>query len=115
MGEVENRFATPTACGWRDITILVRVPLPKSGGHHIAELQLSHKVLWIARADLHKYWKTIRSMMPNVCHVKPEDMTRVQGLILDRLQSRCAGPSVHQILQYAQKNCIGGSAWVSPR
>lgn len=84
--EIENRFASPTALGWRDVTILVE--LLANGRRHIAELQLQLKVYALARTNAHKYYKILREELPNACKVRPEDMERIQLLILGRLSSR---------------------------
>mmetsp|Transcript_23185 Transcript_23185/g.51216 ORF Transcript_23185/g.51216 Transcript_23185/m.51216 type:complete len:586 (-) Transcript_23185:65-1822(-) len=112
--KVENRFAEPTAMGWRDISVLLKVPL-KDKSYHIAELQLTHRVLAKARATLHQYWKMLRSILPDVCKVGPEDMNRVQSLILSRLQAKSKSPGDAQMIQRALRNSAAGSAWISPR
>mmetsp|Transcript_35954 Transcript_35954/g.66032 ORF Transcript_35954/g.66032 Transcript_35954/m.66032 type:complete len:591 (-) Transcript_35954:76-1848(-) len=112
--KVENRFAEPTAMGWRDITVLLKVPL-KDKSYHIAELQLTHRVLAKARGSLHQYWKMLRSILPDVCKVGPEDMHRVQCLILSRLQSKSKSPGDAHMIQWALRNSAAGSAWISPR
>jgi len=114
--KVENRFAEPTALGWRDITILLKVPLESQpGSYHIAELQLTHRVLAKSRGTLHRHWKTLRSMLPDVCKVSQEDMHRVQCLILSRLQSKSKWPGDAYMIQWALKNSASSSAWISPR
>lgn len=84
--EIENRFASPTALGWRDVTILVE--LSANGRRHIAELQLQLKVFALARSQAHKHYVTLRKELPSMCKVSPQDLDKVQMFILDRLNSR---------------------------
>jgi len=113
--EIENRFSGPTALGWRDVTILIKIPLGSRGDFHIAELQLTHRLMVEARSELHKHWRTIRTMLPNICRVKPEDMNTVQCVMLNRLESSPAAPVFSRVPESAQKNAGDRIAWVSPR
>jgi len=89
--EIENRFAKPTALGWRDITALVELPLPDLDTVHIAEIQMSHRELVEARRRLHKYWKVVRELLPGTCRVAVDDMDVVQDAILTALEERSHG------------------------
>jgi len=82
---VENRFAAPTALGWRDVTVLVSIPVEQR--FHISELQLQLKTFALARKSAHKHYVTLRKEMPQVCKVPAADMDRVQAYILDKLNS----------------------------
>lgn len=84
--EIENRFAAPTALGWRDVTILVQMQL--NGRVHIAELQLQLKAYALARTQAHKHYGMLRKELPSVCKVLPKDLDKVQFVILDLLKSR---------------------------
>merc|ERR1712032_458667 len=87
-----------------------------------------------ARQELHKHYEEIRSLLPRVCHVEPQDMNSVQEFIWISLdtsteQSDAADPCPHgakakaleeqRCLQHIQKraqyNHADGSAWVSPK
>jgi hypothetical protein len=84
--QVENRFATPTALGWADVTVLVRMPVQRGGNMtiHIAEIQCQLTAFYEARVDNHKHYRIIRSVLPEL-GVTPNDMDRVQNIILDSL------------------------------
>jgi len=82
--EVENRFANPTALGWMDITLLVRMKLA-SGETHIAELQVQLNEFANERRQAHKHYKTIRAVIPSM-GVRAEHVDAVQRLILDALE-----------------------------
>ena len=65
---VENRYFNPTVLGWRDLQVLVRVPLARksdAGGvvHHICEIQLQHALLADARRAAHKHYDAIRTRL----------------------------------------------------
>jgi len=136
---IENRFNKPTALGWRDVTVLAKVPLRQKGGFHISEIQFCLAELWGAREALHKHVETIRTVLPKVCHVLPQDMFAVQQCLLDHLSSMPAMPRqvesgfpsppagrgktsedakealVQQIFARAKQNSAAAVAWVSPR
>jgi hypothetical protein len=82
--EVENRFANPTALGWMDITLLVRMKLP-SGASHIAELQVQLNEFANERREAHKHYKTIRSVIPSM-GVRAEHVDAVQRMILEAIE-----------------------------
>jgi len=63
--EVENRFANPTALGWMDLTLLIRVKL-SNGDDHIAELQVQLNEFANERRQAHKHYKTIREVIPSM-------------------------------------------------
>ena len=50
--EIENRFRNPTVLGWRDVTMLVAIPLP-DGVKHIAEVQFQLMTFTRARSEAH--------------------------------------------------------------
>jgi len=66
---LENRFRVPTSMGWRDITILVEVPVGLST--HIGEIQLMNRFYAEARKDCHAEYKKVR------IHEGSEDLTDV--------------------------------------
>ena len=84
--EFENRFAIPTALGWRDISVLVQVNV--GDRFHICEIQLHHIEYAEARKRAHKHYKTLRTMLPTVCdQIAGDDSKKCQVLILDLLTS----------------------------
>lgn len=87
--EVENRFANPTALGWMDITLLVRMRLT-GGDIHIAELQVQLNEFANERRQAHKHYKTIRSVIPSM-GVRAEHVDAVQRLILDAIEGPAIG------------------------
>merc|ERR1712187_384120 len=62
--QLENRFAKPTALGWRDITVLVSIDLP--GGPHISEIQLQLSQLSEARKAVHSHYRCVRELLPSL-------------------------------------------------
>ena len=82
--EVDNRFMQGTALGWRDVQLLVKVPLP-GGRHHIGEIQLQLKSYAVARQAAHKHFTALRELLPNVCKVQAKDLEGVQALLADAL------------------------------
>merc|ERR1712178_482449 len=94
--EVENRFAHPTALGWMDITLLVRMTL-SNGASHIAELQVQLNEFANERREAHKHYKTIRSVIPSM-GVRAEHVDAVQRLILDAIEGPAKGRSgLHKV------------------
>ncbi|KAJ8604831.1 hypothetical protein CTAYLR_001039 [Chrysophaeum taylorii] len=88
---VDNRFAKPSALGWRDLNILVEVPLVGGGDrgrrrkhHHVAELQLQLTKFAMARKEAHKLYKELRERLDDV-DIKTEDVDKVQHFVLDRV------------------------------
>jgi len=83
---VENRFNKPTALGWADVTVLVRMPVQRGSALavHVAEIQLQLTVFFEARLVNHKHYRIIRNVLPQlgVSHIHTD---RVQGIILDIL------------------------------
>jgi len=78
--EFENRFVEPTALGWMDITMLVRIVLD-NGRQHIAELQLQLAHFADARTDAHAHYAEIRKVLPE--HgVSATDLNEVQACIV---------------------------------
>lgn len=84
VAEVENRFAAPTAIGWRDVTAIVTVKL-SSGRRHLAEIQFHLIPYSRARIEAHVHYELLREVLPTVCKVAAEDMEAVESRILDLL------------------------------
>eukprot|EP00746_Dinoflagellata_sp_MGD_P156959 gnl/MRDRNA2_/MRDRNA2_86041_c0_seq1.p1 gnl/MRDRNA2_/MRDRNA2_86041_c0~~gnl/MRDRNA2_/MRDRNA2_86041_c0_seq1.p1 ORF type:complete len:930 (-),score=152.34 gnl/MRDRNA2_/MRDRNA2_86041_c0_seq1:94-2544(-) len=61
---IENRFWEPSALGWRDITVLLKVKVPTSGRHHVIELQLNLRNLADIRDYTHRFYKKVRAVLP---------------------------------------------------
>jgi predicted small secreted protein len=74
--KVVNRHANPTALGWSDVQLLVRVRLG-GGATHIAELQVQHELLYNARKTVHTHYTTLRESLPLQCSVLPKDLDLV--------------------------------------
>lgn len=89
--EIENRFAKPTAMGWRDVVVLIEMPVQKFVTLHIVEIQMSHRALVDARQSLHKHWRVVRELLPGTCMVTAGDMDEVQDIILCELESSGLG------------------------
>ena len=87
---LENRYFNPTVLGWRDVQLLVRVPLARKDGtgdavHHICEIQLQHALLADARRAAHKHYETIRTRLAVSMPAKEHDSA--QAYVLGRLSS----------------------------
>ena len=87
---VENRYFNPTVLGWRDLQVLVRVPMERrsdAGGavHHICEIQLQHALLADARRAAHKHYDTIRTRLAVSMPIQEHD--NAQAYVLGRLSS----------------------------
>eukprot|EP00747_Dinoflagellata_sp_TGD_P108432 gnl/TRDRNA2_/TRDRNA2_170414_c0_seq1.p1 gnl/TRDRNA2_/TRDRNA2_170414_c0~~gnl/TRDRNA2_/TRDRNA2_170414_c0_seq1.p1 ORF type:complete len:345 (+),score=56.13 gnl/TRDRNA2_/TRDRNA2_170414_c0_seq1:105-1037(+) len=83
---LENRFAQPTALGWADVTILVRVLHGGTTEYHIAELQLQLRAFVRAREAAHKHYGQLRALLPEA-GVSPEHLDPVMRCILTVLDS----------------------------
>ena len=75
--EVENRFAEPTALGWRDVSLLVEIPIASPRNVHVAEVQLQIQVYATARKQAHAFYRSLREALPE-CGIKPEDLDAAQ-------------------------------------
>jgi hypothetical protein len=98
--EVENRFANPTALGWMDISLLLRMQLA-SGDAHIAELQAQLNEFADERRRAHRHYKTIRAAIPEM-GVRAEHVDAVQLLILDAIE----GPAIRRSDQFRQDRAV---------
>jgi hypothetical protein len=74
--EMENRHTQPTALGWSDVQLLVRIRLG-GGRTHIAEIQVQHELLYNARKTVHTHYTTLREALPLECCVLPKDLDAV--------------------------------------
>jgi len=84
--ELENRFSNPTALGWMDITLLVRIPLDKAR-HQIAEVQAQLTDFALERLHVHKHYKVLRTTIPAM-GVLPAHVDEVERTILDVIDGR---------------------------
>ena len=66
---IENRFRRPTVCGWRDVTLLVEVPL-ENEERHISELKLQLHTYTIAREIAHHYYNIIRTAVVSSSNIQ---------------------------------------------
>jgi hypothetical protein len=56
---IENRFATPTGLGWRDVTVLVLCGA-QAGRSHVGEIQVQLRGFYLARLEEHKRYGKVR-------------------------------------------------------
>lgn len=91
--ELENRFSNPTALGWMDITLLVRIPLDEAR-YQIAEVQAQLTDFALERLHVHKHYKLLRTAIPAM-GVLPAHVDAVQRTILDVIDGRPL-PSSHR-------------------
>lgn len=68
---IDNRHSNPTALGWADIQLQVRVELG-GGRSHIAEIQVQHQLLFNARNEVHADYRLLREALPKHCDVEHE-------------------------------------------
>ncbi|CAJ1948267.1 unnamed protein product [Cylindrotheca closterium] len=83
--QCENRFRQPTALGWRDISFLLKVPVPTPRQWHITEVQCYLKDFADARSMAHGYYETIRSKLPDICSIPINQLDNVQYIVNEEL------------------------------
>jgi len=82
--ELHNRFARPTAFGWMDILVYVRVPLA-AGGTHVAELQLQLREFVQERLVGKRCYMDLKRELPKL-GVIAEDIDEVERIISETLK-----------------------------
>lgn len=88
--EVDNRMKVPTALGWRDMAVLVRVPVPNTSPtiFHLAEIQLQLSSFAVARQQAHQYYRILREKIPALLGEKAQEQgDHLQTFILEKLQT----------------------------
>lgn len=82
---IENRFAKPTALGWMDVIVLVRVPLDE-GRSHIAEVRVELLDICKARIDARACVETMQSNL-QYFGVSSQDVDQALRIIFHALES----------------------------
>ena len=52
--------------GYRDLNLVLRVPLPEGRFHH-CEVQLNHKNMLEAKEEAHVFYENVRVELPKAC------------------------------------------------
>lgn len=100
--KVENRFAHPTALGWRDIQLLIEIPLEAPASVHIAELQLQLVGFATARRKAHTFYRILRERLTDALRDVPRDVDKVQHFLLDQINESIDGATLfdHEIQKW---------------
>lgn len=91
---VENRFARPTALGWRDIQVFVEIPLAPPATVHIVEVQLQLVEFATARLRAHGFYRVLRAKLGEALRDVECDVDRVQNYLLDQITNPVDGAAV---------------------
>ena len=83
---LENRFKKPTSLGWRDLTILVYVTLPR-GGEFLAEVQVQLAPLADVRKHEHEKYNRVRSSLGGELQPRADEIIHQIIKSLDKLQA----------------------------